>query len=385
MIVGLKNERISNIDDLRKVAENYIRNELVRIEGVADVRLVGKEESEVVIVTNKYMLESFGLTSDGIAAQISNYNRNVSGGSIVDMGTKYVVKGISVLEDLDDLQNIIVGFKQSSSASSALSQGASAAASSERIPVYLRDVASVGFANKDPENIVTINGERCIGLSIYKEPKFNTVEAVNSLEKTFEDLGRALPGYEFIKVLDQGTYIQNAIGEVKNTLIVGIILAVVILYVFLRRIGTTLVISVAIPVSIIATFNLMYFSDLTLNIMTLGGLALGAGMLVDNAIVVLENITRNREEGMPLLDAVIKGTGQVGGAITASTVTTIVVFLPIVYLHGASSEMFRDQAWTVAFALVSSLFVAMLVIPMLVSVLFPEKSKKGVTSTALQF
>ena len=385
MIVGLKNDRITDMDELRKVAENYIRNELVRIEGVADVRLVGKEESEVVIETNKYLLESFGLTSDGIAAQVSNYNRNVSGGSIVDMGTKYVVKGVSVLENLEDLENIIVGFKQTATVQPSSGQVANAASSSERIPVYLRDVAKVGFANKDPENIVTINGERCIGLSVYKEPKFNTVDAVKSLNKAFDELGRALPGYEFIKVLDQGTYIQNAIGEVKNTLIIGIILAVVILYVFLRRIGTTLVISVAIPISVIATFNLMYFGHLTLNIMTLGGLALGAGMLVDNAIVVLENITRNREEGMTLLEAAITGTGQVGGAITASTVTTIVVFLPIVYLNGASSEMFRDQAWTVAFALLSSLFVAMLVIPMLVSVLFPDKSKKAVSTSALQF
>jgi len=393
MIVGLKNDRIENMDELRKVAENYIRNELVRIEGVADVKLVGKEESEVVIETNKYLLESFGLTSDGIAVQIRNYNRNVSGGSIVDMGTKYVVKGVSVLENLDDLQNIIVGFRQTSAqASSAQASSAQASigqgsgiSSGVRVPVYLRDVARIELANKDPENIVTINGERCIGLSIYKEPKFNTVDAVESLDKAFEDLGRALPGYEFIKVLDQGTYINNAIGEVKNTLIIGIILAVVILYVFLRKIGTTLVISIAIPISIIATFNLMYFSNLTLNIMTLGGLALGAGMLVDNAIVVLENITRNREEGKSLLDAVITGTGQVGGAITASTVTTIVVFLPIVYLHGASSEMFRDQAWTVAFALLSSLFVAMLVIPMLVSTLFPEKSRKNISVPALHF
>ena len=168
-------------------------------------------------------------------------------------------------------------------------------------------------------------------------------------------------------------------------MIIGILLAIFILYIFLRRIGTTLVISVAIPVSIIATFNLMYFNHLTLNIMTLGGLALGAGMLVDNAIVVLENITRLREEGMPLKEAVITGTGQVGGAITASTVTTIVVFLPIVYLHGASGEMFKDQAWTVAFALISSLLVAMLVIPMLVSVLFSDKKKKAVITSPVRF
>ncbi|MBN2666889.1 MAG: efflux RND transporter permease subunit [Bacteroidales bacterium] len=392
MIVGLRNPRIENMDELRKVAENYVRNELVRIEGVADVRIVGKEESEVVIETNKYLLESFGLTTDAIAAQIMNYNRNVSGGSIVDMGTKYVVKGVSVLEDTEDLQNIIVGFKTSAPAVSgqsvagqAAGQAAGNTSTGERVPVYLRDVARIGYDNKDPENIVTINGERCIGLSIYKEPKYNTVDVVLSLTTAFDQLGKALPGYEFIRVLDQGTYIQNSIGEVKNTLLIGIFLAVIVLYVFLRRIGVTLVISLAIPISIIATFNLMYFSNLTLNIMTLGGLALGAGMLVDNAIVVLENITRNRDEGLPLKEAIITGTAQVGGAITASTITTIVVFLPIVYLRDASSEMFRDQAWTVAFALISSLIVAMLVIPMLVSTLLPSEKKKTVTVNALNF
>ena len=385
MIVGLKNDRITDMDELRKIAENYIRNELVRIEGVADVRLIGKEESEVVIETDKYILESFGLTSDGIAAQIANYNRNVSGGSIVDMGLKYVIKGVSVLEDIDDLQNIIVGFKQSASKGSSAAQTQASSTTSERVPVYLRDIAKISFANKEPENIVTINGERCIGLSIYKEPKFNTVDAVKSLNNAFADLGKALPGYEFINIQDQGNYIHKAISEVQNTLIIGILLAIFILYIFLRRIGTTLVISVAIPVSIIATFNLMYFNHLTLNIMTLGGLALGAGMLVDNAIVVLENITRLREEGMSLKEAVITGTGQVGGAITASTITTIVVFLPIVYLHGASGEMFKDQAWTVAFALISSLFVAMLVIPMLVSVLFSDRKKEAVITSPVHF
>jgi hydrophobic/amphiphilic exporter-1 (mainly G- bacteria), HAE1 family len=387
MIVGFKNDRITNMDELRKVADNYIRNELVRIEGIADVKLMGEEESQIVIETNNYLLSSYGITSDVIAAQISNYNKNVSGGSIVDMGTKYTVKGVTVLEDIKDLENIIVGFKQISatSNSSALLGSTTSASTSGRVPVYLRDVATIKIANKDPRNIVTINGERCVGLSIYKEPKFNTVDAVKSLDKEFDVLGKALPGYNFIKIQDQGNYIHNAISEVKNTLLIGIFLAVLILYVFLRRIGTTLVISVAIPISIIATFNLMYFGHLTLNIMTLGGLALGAGRLVDDAIVVLENITRMREEGVPFKEAVINGTGQVGGAITASTITTIVVFLPIVYLHGASGEMFKDQAWTVAFALLSSLLVAMLVIPMLVSTLFSDKKKRANITPPLQF
>ena len=391
MAVGVKNENITNMDELRKTCENYIRNELVRIEGVADVRLTGIEESEVIVETNKYILESYGISSDVIASQINNYNKNVSGGSIVDMGLKYIVKGVSVLKDIKDLENIVVGFKQAQSTAplsgNSLSGAASAAPTSERIPIYLRDVAKIRFANKEPKNIVTINGERCVGLSIYKEPKYNTVEVVKSLNKAFTGLSKALPGYQFIGVRDQGKYINNAIKEVQYSTLAGIFLAVIILYIFLRRIGTTFVISLAIPISIVATFNLMYFGHLTLNIMTLGGLALGAGRLVDDAIVVLENITRAREEGMSLREATITGTGQVGGAITASTITTIVVFLPIVYLHGASGEMFKDQAWTVAFALISSLVVAMLVIPMLMNTFF--RDRKGTEtrhiSTPLQF
>ncbi len=379
MIIGFRNKSIINMDELRKVAENYIRNELIRIEGVADVKLTGQEESQIVIETNKYILESFGLTSDGIASQISNYNKNVSGGSIVDLGLKYTVKGVSVLEDISDLENIVVGFKQSTTVTVS-------GTANEKIPVYLRDVATIKIENKDPLNIITINGERCLGLSIFKEPKYNTVDAVKNLNSAINTLSKALPDYEFKVVKDQGKYIESAIGEVKTSGLIGILLAMIVLYVFLRRIGTTMVVSVAIPISIIATFNLMYFNHLTLNIMTLGGLALGAGRLVDDAIVVLENISRNRDEGMSLYDAVIVGTGQVGSAITASTITTIVVFLPIVYLRGASGEMFKDMAWTVAFALISSLFVAMLVIPMLVSTLFKEKKGSNVElSSPMQF
>jgi HAE1 family hydrophobic/amphiphilic exporter-1 len=390
MVVALKNDQITDMDELRLTAQNYIRNELIRIDGIADIRLSGEEESEVVIETNNYLLEAYGISSDIIATQISNYNRNVSGGSILDLGTRYTIKGVTLLEDLEDLKNIIVAFKEPENAapSSISSYSASTPGESRdnsgNVPVYLKDVASVSFKNKEAKNMVTVNGERCVSLSIYKEPKFNTVDAVKSLDEAFNDLAKALPGYQFIKIEDQGSYISGAIGEVRNTLLIGILLAVFVLYIFLRRIGTTLVISIAIPVSIIATFNLLYFNHLTLNIMTLGGLALGAGMLVDNAIVVLENITRLRNTGLPLIEAIIKGTGEVGSAITASTLTTIVVFLPIVYLHGASGALFKDMAWTVAFSLISSLLIALMVIPMLVSVFFPktdvpEKQSSGIT------
>ena len=326
------------------MAENYIRNELVRLEGVAEVELSGQEESEVVITTDAYRLESQGLTLDQVSSRIQNFNRNVSGGQISEMGLQYIVKGVSLLKDMQDFENLIVGYK----AVRAETEGQT---NVQMAPVFLKDVATVSFGNKEPVNIVHINGERCIGLSIYKETKYNTVKAVEQINEALVDIEKALPGYELIQVSNQGTFISKAISEVEETALLGILLAVFVLFLFLRRFGTTLIVSIAIPISIIATFNLMYFNHLTINIMTLGGLAFGAGMLVDNAIVVMENIFRNHENGMSVKDAAIIGTAEVGGAITASTLTTIIVFLPIVYLHGASGELFKDQAWTVAFSL----------------------------------
>ena len=358
MTIGLTHTEIDDMNEIRKVAENYIRNELVRLEGVAEVELSGQEESEVVIETNPYRLEAQNLTLDEVSTRIQNFNNSVSGGSISEMGRQYVVKGVNMLTDAEDFENLIVGYKAVRSESDGTS-------TVEMAPIFLKDIATVSFKNKDPENITRINGERCIGLSIYKETKYNTVKAVDQVNEALVDIEKALPGYELIQVSNQGKFIHSAIAEVEETTLLGILLAIFILFLFLRRFGTTLIVSLAIPISIIATFNLMYFNDLTINIMTLGGLALGAGMLVDNAIVVLENIFRNHEGGLSVKEAAVKGTSEVAGAITASTLTTIIVFLPIVYLHGASGELFKDQAWTVAFSLISSLFVAIFVIPML--------------------
>jgi HAE1 family hydrophobic/amphiphilic exporter-1 len=354
MIIAFSHPTINDMNSLRKTAENYIRNELIRLEGIADVEINGSEEKELSILADPYKLRAHNLTPDDLRAQIDRFNRNVSGGSIVDLGKKYVIKGVSVYKDVEDFGNTIIKYErvvQDDSISMA--------------PVYLRDVVNVSYINKEPENIVHLNGKRCVGLSIFKETKFNTVQAIEDLQVALVDLEKALPGYEFQVVQNQGRFIKASITEVQETAAIGIVLAVIVLFVFLRRLGVTAIISTAIPISIVATFNLMYFNGLSINIMTLGGLALGAGMLVDNAIVVMENIFRNIELGKSVKDAAIEGTAQVGGAITASTITTIIVFLPIVYLHGASGELFKDQAWTVAFSLISSLFVAMLVIPML--------------------
>lgn len=375
MVVALENDNLNNLDEVRKVAENYIRNELIRLDGIADVKLAGEEVAEVLIETDPYLLEAYGVSASDISSKIQSYNRNVSGGSIEENGVNYSVKGVSMISSPSDLAQIIIGLKTETQPDG----------STANVPVYLQDVAKISVANKDPETIVTLDGKRCIGLSIYKEPHYNTVKAISELNEAFESITKALPGYSFQVVKNQGSFINGAIKEVRQSLIFGILLAVVVLFVFLRRINTTLVISIAIPISIIATFTLMYFQGLTLNVMTLGGLALGAGMLVDNAIIVMENIAKHMERGKSVWQSAIDGTAEVGGAITASTLTTVVVFLPIVYLQGASGELFKDQAWTVAFSLISSLAVAILVIPVLVTKLFGKKEQKPVKTIQMNW
>lgn len=379
MIVGMLNPEITDMDELRLIGENYIRNELIRLDGIADVVITGAEEKEVLIETNNYLLDAYGITAGQIVQQIQNVNRNVSGGTIVEMGKKYIIKGVSLINNIDEINEIIITYRQSNPDQNNLSTNSETF--NEKIPVFLKDVAKVSFVNKKPVNIVRINGQRCLGLSIFKETGYNTVSAADDLLASFETIKRALPGYDFIVIQNQGQFIRTAIDEVEETALLGALMAVFVLYIFLRRIRVTAIISFVIPISVIATFNLMYFNGLSLNIMTLGGLALGAGMLVDNAIVVVENIFRNLETGMTVKEAAINGTAEVGGAIVASTLTTIVVFLPIVYLHGASGELFKDQAWTVAFSLLASLFVAILVIPMLFNFVHTKKSTTKVVKS----
>ena len=373
--IGMSHQTITDMAELRRVAENYVHNELVRLEGVADVVLSGQEINTLTIRTDPYRLDAFGLTLDDIAGRITANNQNISGGRVSEMGLQYLVKSASMFGSVTDFENLIVGYKPVET-----QQGATmATATVERAPIYLKEIASIRFENARPENIVRINGERSIGLSVYKEMRLNTVKVVDEVVRRLDVIEQALPGYRFQVITNQGTFIKTAINEVKNSALMGILLAVIVLFIFLRRISTTLIVSLAIPVSIVATFNLMFFNGLTLNIMTLGGLALGAGMLVDNAIVVIESIFRNRERGLSIREAAITGTSEVAGAVIAATLTTVVVFLPIVYLHGASGELFKDQAWTVAFSLVSSLFVAILVIPVLFDSLAGRKG--GIRAT----
>ena len=369
MIIGFSNPDITDMAELRKVADSYVSNELMRVEGVADVSLAGDEFTNLVIEADPYKLQAFNVTVDNISSRIQESNQRVSGGRISEQGFQYLVTGSNTLTDEFAFGNIIVGYRNTETSQGQIGEFESASMA----PIYLRDVADIHFENRDPENLVRVNGKRSIGISVFKEMDYNTVKAVEGVKTSLAKIQKSLPGYEVKIISDQATFINNSIGEVKNSALLGVLLAVIVLFVFLRRVGTTLIVAVSIPVSIIATFNLMFFSGLTINILTLGGLALGAGMLVDNAIVVIESIFRNQERGLSVRDAAMTGTSEVAGAVSASTLTTIVVFLPIVYLHGATGELFKDEAWTVTFSLVSSLLVAILVIPTLYDKIFGRK------------
>lgn len=362
-----------SMNDLRKLAEKYIVNDLVRLDGIADVKLNGGLEPQVIIHTNPDVLEVNGLTSSSITSALNSYNRNVSGGYIEESGQRYIIKGTAVFKNPSDLNNLVVGYRSAT--------GTSSTSTASSVPILLGEVATISLETSEPESMVSLDGKQCLGVAIYKETNFNTVNAVKAINEEFAKLENRLPGYRLVVVDNQGTVIDSAINEVKDSALLGMLLAVAVLFVFLRRIGVTLVVSIAMPISIIATFNLMYFNGLTLNVMTLGGLALGAGMLVDNAIVAMENIFRLLEQGKPLREAAIEGIGGIGGALVASTLTTVVVFLPVVYLQGASGELFKDQAWTVAFALLSSLFVAILLIPVMVNLFFSKKRQHSVAQS----
>jgi len=338
-----------NLEELKRMAEKNLKPILEKVLGVAEAEVGGGLLAEVRIEVDAGYLAAYGFTFEQIVRNVQNANINATGGWIEDANRRYIVRALGEFEDLDDIGDVVAGYKESS-------------------PIFLREIAEIRQVPALENSIVRVNGETGVGVSLYKEPDANTVQVVGDVRATLKEIRKDLPeDLKIVEAYDQSTFITGAIREVQKTALFGVLLAVLVLLYFLRNFRSTLVISAAIPVSIIATFNLMYFDHLSVNIMTLGGLALGAGMLVDNAIVVLENIFRHLQEGKPRREAAIVGCAEVGSAITASTLTTCVVFFPIVYLRGVTGLLFKEQALTVVFSLMTSLVVATSFIPMLCS------------------
>lgn len=263
------------------------------------------------------------------------------------------------------------------SSGAALQAGFGSAADLTAKPIYLKDIATIDRVVRPTGGISRLNGEDSVALIIQKTSQANTVKVANLVGAALDEVKKELPANaQIITTMNQATFIGKAIEMVQSNALQGAALAVLILFAFLRNVASTLIIALSIPISIIFTFSLMYFSKLTLNLMTLGGLALGIGMLVDNSIVVLENIFRRMEEGEKPVAAAINGTKEVAMAITASTLTTVAVFLPVVFVGGVSGELFKDLALTVTYSLLASLVVAMTVVPALAVTIFRHRGPR---------
>ncbi|GAB4185520.1 MAG: efflux RND transporter permease subunit [Wenzhouxiangellaceae bacterium] len=331
---------------LRRLADEELKKQLEPVAGVAAVKISGGLEDEVHIDIDEEKLAQIGLTVNELAQRLAAENVNVSAGRLEDGAQRYLVRTINQFEDVADIANVIVS------------------AGGNR-PIYLEDVAHVHQSYKEREAIIRMNGREAVEIAIYKEGDANTVGVARAVQAVISELQENLPdGMELITVDDQSMFINQSIREVVNAALLGGALAMLIIFLFLRQWQATLVIGVAIPISIIATFFLMGQFDISLNIMSLGGIALATGLLVDNAIVVLENIARHRASGADAYTAAKRGASEVGGAVFASTLTTIAVFLPLAFVDGVAGQLFSDQALTVTFALAVSLMVAITLIPM---------------------
>ena len=341
----------------RTYAEEQIKRKLESIRGVASVKIGGGLEQQIQVLIDQQRASQLGIEVSTIVNKLKSENINQSGGKIEDGSQAFLVRTLNQFQSLEDIENIFIASVPNTNSIDRNRQDTN---------IRLADIATVSDYHKERTSITRINGEQAIEIAIYKEGDANTVDVANRIKDQLDRLNQELPNsYQLSMVYDQSIFIANAIKEVKNAAVIGGLLAMLVLFMFLKNIWSTLIISISIPVSVIATFNLMYSNDISLNIMSLGGIALAVGLLVDNAIVVLENIARRRSLGEPAKQAATLGSKEVAMAITASTLTTMAVFFPLVFVEGIAGQLFRDQALTVTFALLASLIVAITLIPML--------------------
>jgi hydrophobic/amphiphilic exporter-1 (mainly G- bacteria), HAE1 family len=338
----------NGLESLQTLAEDTFEQRLERIEGVASVDTSGGLVEEIRVVVNPWELAEYGLSMDRVSQSLAATNLSLPGGTVNDGSEELSIRVVGEFESVEDIKTLPI----------ALQSGGM---------ITIEDIAEVELTNSDITSMSRTNGKDSINVSVQKQSGQNTVEVADQIHKEVDKLIEEYPDIDIQIVMDTSEFITDSINSVVNNVLMGAIFAIIVLYIFLRNIRTTLIIGVAIPISFIASLILLYLNDITLNMMTLGGLALAAGMLVDSAIVVLENIYRYRSEGYSRQEAAIEGAGEVGMSITASTLTTVAVFLPIMFVEGMVGILFKDFALTVTLALGASLLVALTFIPMLSS------------------
>jgi hydrophobic/amphiphilic exporter-1 (mainly G- bacteria), HAE1 family len=348
----------AELKQLRRFADDELKKRLEPTSGVAAVKVGGGLEDQIDVDIDQQRLQQLNLNVADVIKRLGDENVNVSGGRIENGAQRYLVRTVNQFTNLDQMRELLVKVDKG-------------------VPIRLKDVAKVSQGYKEREGVVRVDGREAIELAVYKEGDANTVSVAASVRKQLEHMTCAHESGQCASILpansqlttidDQSTFIQSSLDDVRNDAIIGGVLAILIIFFFLADSWSTFIISLSLPVSLIATFFFMGEAGLSLNVMSLGGLALATGMVVDDSIVVLENIARIRERGATILEAAVKGAREVSMAVTASTLTTVAVFFPLVFVQGIAGQLFRDQALTVTFAMLISLVVAMTLIPMLAS------------------
>lgn len=333
---------------LRHFVEKQILYRLERVPGVAQLAVRGGLRREIHVDLDLAKLRALGLSVAQVVQVVRAENLNRPAGPVHEGEFEVLLRTQGEYRTLEDIRSLVVTTRGG-------------------VPVYLRDLAEVEDSHEEVRQLVSVDGDPAVRLFVYKQSGANTVEVSDAVWREVARINQDYPNLRISTTGDSAEFIRAAIGNVKNSAIQGALLAILILLVFLRSLSSTTIIGVAIPISVISTFTLMHFYGFTLNTISFGGLALGVGMLVDNAIVVLENIFRHREEGMTPRQAAVQGSREVAGAVTASTLTTLAVFVPIVFISGISSITFRQLAYVVAFSLLCSLAVALTVVPVMCS------------------
>ncbi|NLO99973.1 MAG: efflux RND transporter permease subunit [Clostridiaceae bacterium] len=344
--IGITSEM--EIESLTRIVEDHIINTLERISGVASAKLSGGIESEVRIELIPERLNLYGLSEYSISQYIMTENLNMPAGSIDSAGMSIYLKTIGQFKSLDELRNLSIPVNSGTI-------------------VSLKDIANISINQKERTSESFINGVRALNISVQKQSNANTVQVCRELKKEVKKLSEIYEELNFKIIYDSSTYIEQALNTVTESAIQGGLLAVLILYLFLRNIRAPSIIAVSMPVSIVASFVLMYFSGISLNLISLAGFALGVGMMVDNSIVVLENIYRHRRQGMEMVRAAELGAKEVMLSITASTLTTVIVFVPIIFVEGMTGKVFKEMGLVITFSLMASLLVAITFLPMMAS------------------
>ncbi len=352
MLVGIS----SGIDpiELRRIVDNQISYRLQQVPGVAAIDTWGGPEREIQVRLDPQRITALGLPLTTISNAIRDANLTRPGGNIEEGSQAFTIRVPGRFADLNELGDTVVAVRDGN-------------------PITLEQVAQIVDGRKRETRIVRIDDEPGIRIAIRKQSETNTVEVARGVHRALERIDRDYPQIQFSPLFDTSEFIERSIANAITAMLLGALLAVVVLLFFLRSLYATLVVAVAIPVSVITTFALMYFGGLTLNLMTIGGLALGVGLMVDSAIVVLENIVRRREAyGESAVTAATLGAGEVAAPIVAGTLTTVVIFVPMLFAEGITAQLFLPLAYVVAFALACALLVALTVVPMLSARLLPH-------------